>query len=400
MEELYEKFKESYKFQLGKVLGKGGFGIVREIIINGKVYAGKLVKKDAKIDNEKGSVNEKEEKNNIILFLQNPNIVKIYKIYQEIYDNPLTEEKEIYNLIIMEKANLKDLRTLIKYLYNDNSGKLINNAFIEVIGDNLLRFFVKQIINGFEALERNELIHFDIKPENILIFKELALKLSDFGLLREVYKVDKIRIPGGTPGYFSPDYYKSKGHRIPVQDAKKQDYFALGATIFLLKYNQKMIKVKNNKRSNKKEENLLNQEYIIDLLPRIIIKIQSNMVSDRDFVNFLCSLIQIDSDDRPSFEEIYRNKWVNKDVKYISEIVNGFRDDDVYLIKELRKSDFLKEKKQEKEIIKRKKFFFNSKKQKKEKEKGKKLVFNSKKQKKINNNSNNNSYDVSTDNLL
>ena len=155
MEELYEKFKESYKFQLGKVLGKGGFGIVREIIINGKVYGGKLVKKDSKIDNEKGSVNEKEEKNNIILFLQNPNIVKIFRIYQEIYDNPLTEEKEIYNLIIMEKANLKDLRTLIKHLYNDNSGKLINNAFIEIIGDNLLRFFFKQIINGFETLERN-----------------------------------------------------------------------------------------------------------------------------------------------------------------------------------------------------------------------------------------------------
>ena len=128
-----------------------------------------------------------------------------------------------------------------------------------------------------------------------------------------------------------------------------------------------MIKVKDNNRSNKNEENLLNQEYIIDLLPRIVIKIQSNMATDRDFVHFLCSLIQIDPDDRPSFEEIYRNKWVNKSAKYISEIVNYFPDEMLYLIKELRKSDFLIEKKQEKEkeIIKRKKFAFKSKKQKK-----------------------------------
>ena len=265
----------------------------------------------------------------------------------------------------MEKANLKDLRTLIKYIYNDNSGKLINNAFSEIIGNNLLIFFTKQIINGLEILERNELIHFDIKPENILIFTELYLKLSDFGLLREAYNLAKIRIPGGTPGYLSPDYYKYNRHRISVKDAKKQDYFALGATLFLLKYNQRMIKVKNFKKANRSEENLLNQEYIIDMIPKIITFIKSNKVSDRDFNDFLCSLIQIDPVDRPSFEDIYRNKWVNKNGKYISQIVNGFSNDEQYLIKELRKSDFLIEKKQEKQNIKRNKFVFKLKKNKK-----------------------------------
>ena len=361
-EKIFEKFKEKYNFECGKVLGKGGFGVVREIIIKGRTYAGKLVKNDAKKDNEKGSVNENEENNNIILFLQNPNIVKIYKIYQESFEN---SEKEIYNLIIMEKANLKDLRTLIKYIYNDNSGKLINNAFSEIIGNNLLIFFTKQIINGLEILERNELIHFDIKPENILIFTELYLKLSDFGLLREAYNLDKIRIPGGTPGYLSPDYYKYRSHRILINDAKKQDYFALGATIFLLKYNQRMIKVKNFKKANRSEENLLNQEYIIDMIPKIITFIKSNKVSDRDFNDFLCSLIQIDPNDRPSFEDIYRNKWVNKNGKYISQIVNCFSYDEQYLMKELRKSDFLIEKKQEKQNIKINKFFFKLKKNKK-----------------------------------
>jgi serine/threonine protein kinase len=205
MDEIFDIFQKKYNFEKRKVLGKGGFGVVREIKMKDKIYAAKLVKKDAKKDTEKGSINETEE-NNIILFLHNPNIVKIHKIYQETYYNPLTKEKEIYNLIIMEKANLKDLRSFIRYLYNHNSD-IINNAFSEIIGDNFLRLFVKQIINGLEILERNELIHFDIKPENILIFIELSLKLSDFGLLREVYKKDKIRIPGGTPGYLSPDYF-------------------------------------------------------------------------------------------------------------------------------------------------------------------------------------------------
>ena len=364
MDEIFDIFQKKYNFEKRKVLGKGGFGVVREIKMKDKIYAAKLVKKDAKKDTEKGSINETEE-NNIILFLHNPNIVKIFRIYQETYDNALTKETEIYNLIIMEKSHLKDLKTFIRYLYNHNSD-IINNAFSEIIGDNFLRLFVKQIINGLEILERNELIHFDIKPQNILIFIELSLKLSDFGLLREVYKKDNIIIPGGTPGYLSPDYFKHKRHRIPVEDAKKQDYFALGATIYLLKYNQKMIKVENFKRANKTEENILNQEYIVDSIPKIITKIQSNRECDRDFVNFLCSLIQIVPEDRPIFEEIFRNKWVNKNRKYISEIVNGFsKVEETYLIKELRKSDFLIEKKQEKQE-----------KQEKQKENTKKNKFN------------------------
>ena len=59
-----------------------------------------------------------------------------------------------------------------------------------------------------EVFDRNELIHFDIKPENILIFVELYLKITDFGLLKDESNIEEIRISGGTPGYLSPDYYK------------------------------------------------------------------------------------------------------------------------------------------------------------------------------------------------
>ena len=41
--------------------------------------------------------------------------------------------------------------------------------------------------------------------------------------------------------------------------------------------------------------------------------IKSGKLSDKDFINFLCSLIQFKPEDRPNFEEIYFNKWLNKD---------------------------------------------------------------------------------------
>ena len=194
----------------------------------------------------------------------------------------------------------------------------------------------------------------------------MYLKITDFGLLRDVSQIDKIRIPGGTPGYLSPEYYEHYRNRISINEAKKQDYYALGATIFLLKYGKQMIKIKIHK-TNRSEENKVSHQHIIDCLTRNRTFIQSDKISDRDFVNFLCSLIEISPDDRPYFEEIYRNKWLNKEVDAISKVYNGFRNDEQKLIMELRKNDYLFDKKKDLEENKkeRKKFIFRPKKNKK-----------------------------------
>ena len=331
-------FMKNHNLKVKKILGKGGFGEVREIEYKGKTYAGKLVKK---MKNK--YINEDIEKE-IILGLKGPKIVKVYKIYEEAYKD------ETYILYIMEKAYLKDLKTLIKFMFESSS--LINKAFNETIGDNLLKFFVKQIIDSLELLNRNNYLHFDIKPENILNNLEINLKLSDFGLLRDTSNIDSMRIPGGTPGYLSPEYYHHQ--KLSVDRAKKQDIFALGATIYYLKYGQKMLKI------NKEESDREKLENIIFSLQRKITYIQSNKICDRDFVNFLCSMIQIYPDDRPSFEQIYRNIWLNKNSEYIKKLFEGHKDDERKLMIELKKSDFLVEKKIErkKRIIKKKKFIF------------------------------------------
>jgi serine/threonine protein kinase len=331
-------FMKNHNLKVKKTLGKGGFGEVREIEYKGKTYAGKLVKK---MKNK--FINEDIEKE-IIIGLKGPKIVKVYKIYEETYKD------ETYILYIMEKAYLKDLKTLIKFMFESSS--LINKAFNETIGDNLLKFFVKQIIDSLELLNRNNYLHFDIKPENILNNLEINLKLSDFGLLRDSSNIDSMRIPGGTPGYLSPEYYQHQ--KLSVDRAKKQDIFALGATIYYLKYGQKMLKINKEDSDREKLEN------IIFSLQRKITYIQSNKICDRDFVQFLCSMIQIYPDDRPSFEQIYRNKWVNKNSEYIKNIFEGHKDDERKLMIELKKSDFLVEKKIErkKRIVKKKKFIF------------------------------------------
>ena len=229
--------------------------------------------------------------------------------------------------------------------------KFINSPFTEIVGENLLRYFAKQIINGLEILERNELVSFNIKPENILINAGFRLKLSDFYFLINVKGENaqtKFLIPNETRGYVTPEFFRKSettNQREPVDAniAKKQDYFALGATLFLLKVGHQMLEYKKNDVS-------LNEDRIIDLLQRDIARIQSRPLIDPDFISFLCSLMKYAPEERPSFEEIYRNKWLNKNGDVIELITNSYTEgegEENRLLKELLRSDFLLEKQEQ-----------------------------------------------------
>ena len=319
MLEIFEKFKNGEITGIGKLLGRGAFGEVRDIIFKNKTAAGKLIKRES---------NEITEEEKFSQELRGQNIIKINKIYtKEIKD-------EWYDLVIMEKAILRDLGKLNEFYHGHNLLKLINEPFDEAAGDNLLRFYSKQIISALEILDRNYYIHFDLKPENLLITINLVLKLTDFSLLKKVQDKDNnIKIPGGTPGYLSPEYYIERN--VSPEDARKQDYFALGSTLFFLKYGFDLLKYK------KSEDKIIIANQIIDSLQKNISYIKSQKITDKDFVDFLCSLISYRPKDRPSFDQIYRNKWLNKDSDKLEEILYGFENDEDKLIMELQKNDYL-----------------------------------------------------------
>jgi len=313
--------KESrYIRNIGKILGKGPFSQVREIIMdNGKIFAGKIIEKN----NDQNSTEEEEKFHNSLNGLNFINIIRntSYRLNNKRYD-----------FILMDKAPLKDIAKLNGFFYHYNLLKLIYNPFDEFFGDNLLRFYTKQIINALEILDRNYYVHNDIKPQNILVSFNLTVKLTDFILLRKV-KDQQTTIPGGTKGYLSPEFYINR--QVDSEVARKQDYFALGAILYFLKYGEQMLKYNNY------NDQIMIADEIIDLLEKKRDDIKSGKMSDKEFINFLCSLIEYKPEDRPCFEEIYRNIWLNKNLKQIKNIksVNHYVEEK--MIMELQKSDFL-----------------------------------------------------------
>ena len=355
-------------------LGKGGYGTVFEVRDkkNEKMtYAAKVIIVDS--DDIKKIVKE----------FRGVNIIKINKEIE-------TEDKKIY-IIIMELSTMGDLTKLyykiektsddekknLSFLTLEEEKKIFKQPFLEKFGDNLTRFFVKQMISALKTFYQGNLVHFDIKPLNILLFKNLEIKLIDFGFLKRLDDPDtKKRIPGGTPGYVSPEYYynyKLKGE-LDDESLRKQDYFAIGATIYFLKYGKEMLDYKayprkindinnnnqnnnNQNNRNRQQEETMEEEHkakikiksskeltgdvLIYSLDKAMYDIKSQKFQDKDFDEFLCQLIQFKPKDRPDFEHIIRNKWLNKNLEEIDKIskINSF--DESNLILELQKSDFL-----------------------------------------------------------
>jgi serine/threonine protein kinase len=214
-------------------LGEGGFGAVfkvQEKERKNHIYAAKMIFDDVK---------DKEEK---VKEFRGKNIIKILYHYMD-------KEEDFY-MIVMELSSIGDLEKLIGtqnkkgFLTKEKEKRIFEEPFEEKFGDNLTRFFAKQLINAIKNFYMGKLVHFDIKPANALLFKNLELKLIDFSLVQKIdskYEKEKGTIPGGTRGFVTPEYYNPSGIPMDFTKLQSQDFFAIGATIFYLKYGERML---------------------------------------------------------------------------------------------------------------------------------------------------------------
>jgi serine/threonine protein kinase len=69
--------------------------------------------------------------------------------------------------------------------------------------------FLIDMLNAFEFLRIKDIVHRDLKPENILYSrKDGCYKIADFALaISEEEPINKLV---GTPGYISPELFKSE----------------------------------------------------------------------------------------------------------------------------------------------------------------------------------------------
>jgi len=92
-----------------------------------------------------------------------------------------------------------------------------------------VKYYAKQINSGLKFLHDKNIIHCDIKPENIFINSKLVAKIGDFGLARTIGKNKKTVVClFGSRDYLAPEVIRYK--RI----SKKGDVWSLGCTMYYM----------------------------------------------------------------------------------------------------------------------------------------------------------------------
>lgn len=139
--------------------------------------------------------------------IQSPNVVKIHK----------SSEDSKFLAYAMEYIKGQTLRQWI-----DENPKPDMEIVLSI---------VKKIIQGLRAFHRQEMLHCDLKPENIMIDEMSQVKLIDFGSARIAgvsELVNPINAVGnqGTQGYTAPEVILNE------KVSQASDQFSLGAIVY------------------------------------------------------------------------------------------------------------------------------------------------------------------------
>jgi serine/threonine protein kinase len=190
-------------FELLCVIGRGSFGKVLQVKKkdNGKIYAMKILNKKHLIA-RKQVVHTKTERK-VLQSITHPFIVNLIYAFQT--------EAKLY--MVLEFFNGGEL-----FFHLKNQGRF---------NDERASFYAAQVVLAFEHLHKRNIIYRDLKPENVLLDDQGYIKITDFGLSKEMSSPTELTHTFcGTPEYLAPEVIVGNGYGQPI------DWWSLGALMY------------------------------------------------------------------------------------------------------------------------------------------------------------------------
>jgi serine/threonine protein kinase len=185
MKDLYNN-----QYEYIKTLGEGGFGrvfLAIESKSRRKVAIKELI--DVNDVNQQGIIHEIQH----VAKFNHPHIVNYYHHFEE----------DGYLFLVME--------------YCEKGTLAIQNCTVDEIIE-----YIKQVSIALGELHQKNIIHHDIKPNNLLLTLNKNVKIADFGMANK---------SGGTKAYMSPEMLQYE--RTALSD-ERVDIYALGVTLMEL----------------------------------------------------------------------------------------------------------------------------------------------------------------------
>eukprot|EP00210_Caulerpa_lentillifera_P006194 g5918.t1 len=200
------------RYSLGKVLGAGGFAVVRlaKDRTSGQKFACKIIllPKGERVSRDQLSRHEVFQEIEIASRANHPNIVSLKEFYISDKKVSLIMEYMEGGMVLDSLLNTKECR----YTEDDARG------------------VIKQVLEGLKYLHHRNVAHRDLKLENLLLAQKddlSQIKIVDFGLSK--HTKDKMSSVLGTPQFVSPEML----NRSVKQYGNSVDMWSAGVLLYI-----------------------------------------------------------------------------------------------------------------------------------------------------------------------
>lgn len=273
-------------------MGRGAFGKVNLGVhsLSGHFVAIKSFNK-AKLNLGSKNSNQYLYKKNKILY--ETNILKNLR-HKNVIQFLESFESEHYILIIMEYISCGDLLSYVRK----------RSRIPEIIA----KFIFKQIIEGIQFIHSKNIVHRDIKLDNILIDLNNNIKICDFGVSKQIKNREIINDQCGTPAYIAPEILRNNGYEgFPV------DIWSAGVVLYTMLTGTVPFKAHNMKDLHKmilKGNYMSISEFNNKIDPNNNNCNLNNQSISSDAESLIKSILELDPKKRITSEGILNHPWI------------------------------------------------------------------------------------------
>lgn len=272
-------------FIIGRVLGKGGFGITYqaydfkynyiiaikeyfpvEIALRGAGETGLMVRDQKSVALfRKGVEKFYNEADFISEFSENPNIVSVYQLF---YEN----NTAYFTMEYLSGITLKDYVNRVGTVTAEQAA-----------------YIAERVANALVSVHAKSVLHRDVSPDNIMLCSDGNVKLLDFGAARQVF-------PEGSqllsvilkPGFAPLEQYMRNG-----KQGEWTDVYSLGASLYYALTKQIPEDPQNRFEDDSELEKHMNNippELRVVITKAMEVKYTDRYQSSREFANVLAAV--------------------------------------------------------------------------------------------------------------
>lgn len=200
------------------LLGTGAFGVVYLGVhqTTGKWIAVKKISVKAAGGGSANASGSAQNKKKAHIASQLDEIVEEIRLMKDL------DHDHIVKYLHAER-NEEELTIFMEYMSGGSLAGMLKK--FDVLPEPMLRVYMLQAIQGVAYLHQRNIVHRDIKADNILLHSDGTVKLSDFGTSREVSDSANLLTVTGTPWFMAPEVIKGTGHGASA------DIWSIGCTM-------------------------------------------------------------------------------------------------------------------------------------------------------------------------